>query len=980
MFSRGDKLDSGHYTIIKEIGVGGMGVVYHCRDEQLLRDVAIKMLLPELMVDKSNLEVFRQEARLAARLEHPNVVTVYGIDVEERQKKAHHYVCMEYLPGGNLANRVIGGPLAVEHCLNWMKQLASGLTYAHKLGVVHQDIKADNIFITNEGDLKIGDFGLARLLVGRVHYNVQTKGMGTPAYMSPELCRGEPQDHRSDIYSLGVLFFEMATGQLPFRARGMIEMATKHSSAPIPSSKRINPLIPEILDKVIRRMMAKTPEERYSSMSEVLTILDDLIFELRVARLGLGNRPLLRSGNVQAELLAQTQAHSQSQAPPAAAAHQPGEHENGWGTDPLRRSTHKLEKPHTTSLPPGDPGSLHHLTAADRKHLSPSEQLIAQLESDAAAGLVPPAPPPVAPHPSDTPVRSLGLGHFLQTQQVSNKTPPGGTQQSLRNNKLLAEEFAGIAGGGEALPPTTAPAGPESPDDQAAAASAQPTVRLTPLPPAPSPETAGQPDAGTTAPPTLSPPSPADQALSSAATAPEVPVISALPAVAVAADTSQPRVSDDVPGSAAPSAASAEQASPLAAAVPGDSPVPTQSASTLPPRHFGLPRTSIHLPPYITSNLRKTPTKGPAPAAKSKSPRVTSSVLPKMRYGPLLQSLKNGLDLKWIYRTQGPIGWSSSPVLDKEEKTLYVGSADGTLYAIDTKSGSAKWSVQTGGPILSSPVLTADKVLTVSTSGLICAVSLRDGSTVWRFDSRDKLVATPCLVRDTLVVPGTNGKLLAVETQGGLQRWQYKTESLRNELGIVAAPQRHGDLVLFGTRGGELHAVSIDSGKAEWRFDAGSPIVASPAASVDSIYFGCEGGNFYALEAESGGLIWEYPTERPIVSRAAISYSSVLFSGHDKWLYCCERYDGSLKWKGALKGKAVANLVATRDTAISLTREGWIQAFATSNGDVRWQRDLGRSLESQPVVTSDRFYLCTVEGEVISYAMASAGALAEKTA
>ena len=188
MFSRGDKLENGHYTIIKEIGVGGMGVVYHCRDEQLMRDVAVKMLLPDLMANKANLEVFLQD-RLAAQLEHPNVVTVYDIGVEERNRHSHHYVCMEYLPGGNLANRVISGPLAVEHCLNWMKQLASGLTYAHKRGVVHQDIKADNIFITTEGDLKIGDFGLARLLVGRVHYNAQTKGMGTPAYMSPELCR-----------------------------------------------------------------------------------------------------------------------------------------------------------------------------------------------------------------------------------------------------------------------------------------------------------------------------------------------------------------------------------------------------------------------------------------------------------------------------------------------------------------------------------------------------------------------------------------------------------------------------------------------------------------------------------------------------------------------------------------------------------------------------------------------------------------------
>lgn len=290
IFARGEKLEDGHYTVLEEIGVGGMGVVYHCRDELLLRDVAIKMLLPSLMADKKNLEVFKEEARLAAQLEHPNIVTVYDIGVESRANRDHHFVAMEYLPGGNLAARVTQGPLPLEHALNWMKQLASGLSFAHKRGVVHQDIKADNIFITNEGDLKIGDFGLARLLVGRVYLNSSTKGMGTPAYMSPELCRGEQQDHRSDIYSMGILFFEMCTGQLPFRAQGMIEMAMKHTSAPVPSAKRLNPHVPEVLDKVIKRMMAKTPEERYKSMADVLGIVDDLIFELRVARMGLAGR------------------------------------------------------------------------------------------------------------------------------------------------------------------------------------------------------------------------------------------------------------------------------------------------------------------------------------------------------------------------------------------------------------------------------------------------------------------------------------------------------------------------------------------------------------------------------------------------------------------------------------------------------------------------------------------------------------------
>ncbi len=152
--------------------------------------------------------------------------------------------------------------------------------------------------------MKIGDFGLARLLVGRVYLNSATKGMGTPAYMSPELCRGDQQDHRSDIYSMGILFFEMCTGQLPYRAQGMIEMAMKHTSAPVPSAKRLNPQVPDILDKVIKRMMAKTPDERYRSMADVLGIIDDLIFELRLVRMGFAGR--LENGKLKVSDLPET--------------------------------------------------------------------------------------------------------------------------------------------------------------------------------------------------------------------------------------------------------------------------------------------------------------------------------------------------------------------------------------------------------------------------------------------------------------------------------------------------------------------------------------------------------------------------------------------------------------------------------------------------------------------------------------------------
>src|SRR6185437_4232716 len=136
MFAPGDKLEYGHYTVLRELGAGGMGVVYHCRDEFLQREIAIKMLLPELMADDDTVEVFRQEARLAAQLEHPNIVTIHNIGIENKEGKTHHYIAMEYLPGGSLKQRIDRDQyIPLEQCLEWMKQMTIGLNYAHKRGV-----------------------------------------------------------------------------------------------------------------------------------------------------------------------------------------------------------------------------------------------------------------------------------------------------------------------------------------------------------------------------------------------------------------------------------------------------------------------------------------------------------------------------------------------------------------------------------------------------------------------------------------------------------------------------------------------------------------------------------------------------------------------------------------------------------------------------------------------------------------------------
>lgn len=286
MFTPGDKLEFGHYTILRELGSGGMGVVYHCRDEFLQREIAIKMMLPELMSEPDTVEIFRQEARLAAQLEHPGIVTIHNIGVENREGNTHHYIAMEFLPGGSLRGRIGKEPVQIEQAVEWMKQLATALNYAHKRGVVHQDIKPDNIFITHDGNLKIGDFGLALIATGPA-FERHAQGKGTPAYMSPELCRGEPRDHRSDIYSLGAVFYEMLTGEKPYKADGMIEMALKHATAPIPQASKLRPDIPPLLDKALKVMLTKMPEDRLQSLNDLLPSLEKLLLEIKVARLGI---------------------------------------------------------------------------------------------------------------------------------------------------------------------------------------------------------------------------------------------------------------------------------------------------------------------------------------------------------------------------------------------------------------------------------------------------------------------------------------------------------------------------------------------------------------------------------------------------------------------------------------------------------------------------------------------------------------------
>jgi len=203
---------AGRYTIIEEPGRGGMGVVYKAEDTKLKRTVALKFLPPELTHIPEVHERFTREAQAAAALDHPNICTIYEFDQAEETS----FISMAYIEGQSLKKKIESGPLELEEALGIAEQVAEGLQEAHKKGIVHRDIKSANIMVTERGQAKIMDFGLARVTESTL---VTQEGMtmGTVTYMSPEQAKGEKVDYRTDIWSLGVVLYEMLIGKLPFR-------------------------------------------------------------------------------------------------------------------------------------------------------------------------------------------------------------------------------------------------------------------------------------------------------------------------------------------------------------------------------------------------------------------------------------------------------------------------------------------------------------------------------------------------------------------------------------------------------------------------------------------------------------------------------------------------------------------------------------------------------------------------------------------
>jgi tetratricopeptide (TPR) repeat protein/tRNA A-37 threonylcarbamoyl transferase component Bud32 len=258
-----------HYRIIEKIGAGGMGVVYRAEDTELGRTVALKFLAPQALGGQEDRARLRREAQAAAALDHPNICTVHEIGHAE----GYTFIVMAYVEGQELKDRIAAGPLDVEEALRLAIQVARGLKAAHAKGIIHRDIKPANIIVTGDGSVKIMDFGIAKA-AGETKLTGLGTTVGTVAYMSPEQTQGEEVDHRTDIWSLGVVLYQMLTGSLPFK--GGYDQAIIYSilnEAPRPL-RELRPDTPAWLEEIISRALAKKPEERYQDLDEFIADIE----------------------------------------------------------------------------------------------------------------------------------------------------------------------------------------------------------------------------------------------------------------------------------------------------------------------------------------------------------------------------------------------------------------------------------------------------------------------------------------------------------------------------------------------------------------------------------------------------------------------------------------------------------------------------------------------------------------------------------
>lgn len=264
---------NGRYKLLERAGSGGMAVVYKAQDLVLRRLVAVKLLQESLTSDEEFLRRFQQEAHAAANLAHPNIVTVHDVGQDGRR----HFIVMEFVDGRTLKQVIrdqakSGRPLPLNRVLDLTIQVCEGIGYAHRAGLVHCDVKPQNVLVTRDDRVKVTDFGIARAM-SQISQPVNDLVWGTPQYFSPEQAAGRPATPASDVYAIGLILFELLTGRPPFAAESHTALALKHLNEPPPPVSQFNPVVPPQLERILQKVLVKEPAGRYRTADQLGRIL-----------------------------------------------------------------------------------------------------------------------------------------------------------------------------------------------------------------------------------------------------------------------------------------------------------------------------------------------------------------------------------------------------------------------------------------------------------------------------------------------------------------------------------------------------------------------------------------------------------------------------------------------------------------------------------------------------------------------------------
>ncbi len=261
----------GPYEIVSAVGAGNMASVYKARRAGASRYVALKVLPRHLAADPVAVERFEQEARFIADLQHPNILPLHDFG----RAGDYTYIAMPLVEHGTLKSLLRGNPVSQDEIYRVISQVGDALHHMHAIGVIHRDVKPSNVLLDQYGNCMLTDFGIAKLASGAAQFTGTGVSVGTPTYMSPEQALAGAMDHRSDIYSLGVILYQMATGRVPFTGKTAIATALMHINDPLPSPREANPALAPEVERVIERSLAKRPEDRYATASGMVSDLQE---------------------------------------------------------------------------------------------------------------------------------------------------------------------------------------------------------------------------------------------------------------------------------------------------------------------------------------------------------------------------------------------------------------------------------------------------------------------------------------------------------------------------------------------------------------------------------------------------------------------------------------------------------------------------------------------------------------------------------